>query len=370
MKVGILSMQRVVNYGSFLQAYALKETLISLGHEVYFIDIKPNIKITYSTPTNMKDMIAFFVKRLDRNIIKRVKHFFFYEKRNVLFHNEFFPVLGLSNELSYRSNYDAVVIGSDEVFNCIQKSPWGFAKTLFGEGLDTNNIITYAASCGHTTLEGLEQYGIREEVQNAMGNLKTISVRDANTKKFAEDMTGKVIYEHLDPTLIYDFGDLVPDSVPEKNYILVYAYDGRINEKDTIGIIKDFAKKERKKVISVGVYQSWCDKNILCTPFELLGYFKYADYIVTDTFHGTVFSIKYNKQFVTIIRESNKEKLTDLLKRLNLKDRIVETPIDIIKKAQEIINYQSTNEIIIINVQNTIKYLNKYLQVEESGEMG
>ncbi len=363
MKVGILSMQRVVNYGSFLQAYAMKKVLQKLSCDCYFIDIKPGRKLIGKDPftSEKKDRIIFILKRIDRHIWKRFKHKLFAKSRTNKFYDEFFPYLGLSKEPSYRSNYDAIVIGSDEVFNCIQKSPWGLAKTLFGEGLDSDNIITYAASCGYTTLERLDQYGIREEVKNAMSNLKTVSVRDANSKQFVEKITGKVIYEHLDPTLIYDFGDLVPESVPEKNYILVYAYDGRINEKDTIAIIKDFAKKEKKIVISAGVYQSWSDKNILCTPFELLGYFKYADYIVTDTFHGTVFSIKYNKKFVAIIRDSNKQKLRYLLEKLNLANQEVDDINNLVSILKRQPNYSDTNSIIVKETINAIEYLKQNL---------
>lgn len=359
MKIGILSMQRVVNYGSFLQAYAMKGIVEALGHDCYFIDIKQGKKIVSEDifGGERKSKIVFVLERLDRYIFKRIKHKMFVKSRTTRFNNEFFPVLGMGQKHDFNSVYDTVIIGSDEVFNCTQKSPWGLAKTLLGGGLDSGNIITYAASCGHTTLEKLEKYNIREEVKNAMSNLRAISVRDANTKQFAEKMTDKVIYEHLDPTFIYDFGDLVPNSVPEKNYILVYAYDNRMSEKETIATIKNFAKEENKKIISVGFYQNWCDKNILCNPFELLAYFKYADYVVTDTFHGTVFSIKYNKQFATIVRDSNKQKLRHLLKKFDLKNQEVSDKNDLISILKQYPNYVDINCIIGGETISAIEFL-------------
>ncbi len=270
-------------------------------------------------------------------------------------------MLGLGQELSYKSDYDAIVIGSDEVFNCTQNSNWGFAKTLLGEGLDSDIIISYATSCGHATIDKVNKLGINGEVTNAMENFKALSVRDKNTKNFVKEFTNKPTYEHIDPTLIYDFDGLVPENIPEDNYILVYAYDGRISEKETIKEIRKFAKEENKTVISVGLYQSWCDKQILCTPFELLSYFKNADYIVTDIFHGTVFSIKYNKQFVTIIRESNKQKLGDLLARFDLMERAVEYPIQIPMKLINEINYNEANLKIRNYKKAAFDYFNKYL---------
>ena len=362
MKIGILSMQRVVNYGSFLQAYAMKEILKNLGHECYFIDIKAGRKINNEDVIHKQEnKIKFILKRLDSHIIKRIKHKSFSRLRINRFHNEFFPILGIGKETSYKSNYDAIVIGSDEVFNCTQDAKWGFAKTLLGEGLNSDNIISYAASCGNTTIEKVSKLGIDADVENAMKYFQAISVRDKNTKKFAEKFTGKSVYEHIDPTLIYDFGELVPKNVPEKNYILIYAYDGRISDKETIKKIREFAKNENKQVVSVGLYQSWCDKQILCTPFELLSYFKNADYIVTDTFHGSVFSIKYNKQFVTIVRESNKQKMTDLLERFRLTDRLMEIPNQISNKLFEAIDYKYTNSEIEKYQKSATEYLNKYL---------
>ena len=113
-------------------------------------------------------------------------------------------------------------------------------------------------------------------------------------------------------------------------------------------------------LISAGLYQL-CDKQILCTPFELLSYFKNADYIATDTFHGSVFSIKYNKQFVTIVRESNKQKMTDLLERFRLTDRLIETPNQISNKLFEAIDYKYTNSEIEKYQKSATEYLNKYL---------
>jgi hypothetical protein len=365
MKVGILSMQRVINYGSFLQSYALKETLNSLGHQCFFIDIKPGRQINEDND-QIKKLNLFTASVFGKYFFKRVRRHFFCKNRTKKFNNEFFPVLGIKTDLRYDSNYDAVVIGSDEVFNCTQKSSWGFAKTLFGEGLDSDNIITYAASCGHTTLENIIQYGIKEEIQVAMSNLNAISVRDDNTKRFSKKLTNKEIHEHIDPTLIYNFGDLVPQTVTEKDFILVYAYDDRINDKKTIKKIREFAKKEKKRLLSVGVYQSWCDMQILPSPFELLSYFKNADYVVTDTFHGSVLSIKYNKQFATIIRESNEQKLRYLLKKFNLVNQEVTdvNNLEIILKQKP--DYKAVNAIIKIETECAIKYLKENLKRQKN----
>lgn len=133
----------------------------------------------------------------------------------------------------------------------------------------------------------------------------------------------KKIERHLDPVFIYPFKEEIIEPA-EKDYIIVYGYDERIHEDGIIEGVKRIAKKFNKKIISIGGYQRWCDENIAPSPFEVLGYFKNADFIVTDTFHGTVFSIKYQKKFATVVRSQNKQKLLDLLDFFGLKDRIVD----------------------------------------------
>ena len=74
---------------------------------------------------------------------------------------------------------------------------------------------------------------------------------------------------------------------------------------------------------------AFTDEYIFANPFELLAYIKNASYVVTDSFHGTVFAIKYQVPFAVFIRDSNKEKITDLLEKYNLNNRIVSSIKDL-----------------------------------------
>lgn len=90
-----------------------------------------------------------------------------------------------------------------------------------------------------------------------------------------------------------------------------------------IQAIKKFARKHKLKIIALEGVQNWCDDYIVADPFRMLDYFYYAEYVVTDTFHGTIFSIINRKKFATIIRITNKNKLEDLMDTLNISERIV-----------------------------------------------
>ena len=87
--------------------------------------------------------------------------------------------------------------------------------------------------------------------------------------------------------------------------------------------IRAFARKHGKKLVSIGFYFPWCDETVIPDPFEVLGYIRQADYVVTDTFHGSVMSLKFNRPFAAIVRSSNRQKMTSLLSQFRLDNRIV-----------------------------------------------
>lgn len=352
MKIGIMSMQRIKNYGSFLQAYGLKMTLESFGHEVIFVDYKVEKPIV---ACEQKSIIYKIVRK-----IYRVLRYKVLKKENLssLFDQKYFSLISLSNQRTYRAKVDVLVIGSDEVFNCLQSNPdVGYSKELFGKDNNAQKVISYAASFGHTTLMGLRKYGIESEVGQLLSLFSSISVRDNNSFDVVKALTGKLPVINVDPVFIFDFGKFIPQRPDLDNYILVYAYGNRIDSEVEIKAIKQFARKHNKKLISIGVHQKWTDVKLEADPFELLGYVKGADYIITDTFHGTIYSIKYNIPFITIIRESNKQKLSDLLQRFSVVDRELKD----VSKLEEIlmkpIDFEKVNRIIDVERENSIKYL-------------
>lgn len=362
MKIGILSMQRVVNYGSFLQAYGLKSIVESIEDcKVEFIDVKR------TTEMSVKEQlveVAPWLTEINRLIgkIKKNNLYLYKRKKDDLFRNQLYGQLGMERELSYKEDYDKVIIGSDEVFNCTQEdSEWFLSMQLFGEGYHCD-VLSYAASFGYTTMERLRNYKVDKLVKKNLKSLESISVRDKNSYSIVKDLTGIEPEEHLDPVLIYDYEKEMKYEVKEENYILIYAYDGRIKDDNVINSIREFAKKNNLNTISIGGYQEWCNLNLVVHPFELLEYVKKASYVVTDTFHGTIYSIKFNKQFATIVKEKNKQKLTDLLAKFKLQDRIVDDYEQLQEKLLMNSDFKYVNEKIAIERARTREYLEKNLR--------
>lgn len=363
MKVGILSMHRVINYGSFLQAYALKQLLIKDGaDEVSFIDIKPGRELEGYELRSQR----FHVKRLlkafwPRNIYIRIvnKPQLKITQKNI---QDYFYLLGIDEHID--TKYDLAVIGSDEVFNCCQKSPWGYTLQLYGDIPNAYHVISYAGSFGHTTIEQLEKRAIDKEIGRTMQKMYAISVRDDNSYNIVKRITGIEPQMHLDPVLAYGYQGEIEYAIPpaEKEYIIIYSYPGRIKKTKEIRAIRDFAKKAKKKLYSF-TYYSWCDKTISpSSPLDVLRWFKGADYVITETFHGTIFSVITHRQFVTIIRPSNSNKLKSLLGTLDLTERGILTPNSLETIITKKINYEVVENAINKHRKETHDYLSKALQ--------
>lgn len=256
---------------------------------------------------------------VDSSIINKIK--FFNHKRT--YGKRFYPLLGISDELNHNTDVDVLVIGSDEVFNCIQANTnVGYSRDLFGHNLKAKKVISYAGSFGNTTMRKIKDYQVEKDLKKDFLGFHAVSVRDKNSFEIVKRLgVDKPIF-NVDPVLAYDFMSLEPN-IPEsrlynKKYMIVYGYSGRITKGEN-EILRKYAREKDLKILCFGGVQGCCDEFIDCTPFELLAYFRDAEIIITDTFHGTIFSIINNRPFATIIRKSagtnygNEEKLSYLL---------------------------------------------------------
>lgn len=364
-KVGIMSMQRIFNYGSFLQAYGLKKILEELGVQVEFVDFhveQPLIR------NNKEKKFLFFEKLMDvfrtKASLKQKFQFILYKLK---FKKKYLKRLGVKTKKNFTPKLDVLIIGSDEVFNCVQSNPnVGYSKELFGYSNNAKKLISYASSFGNTTLKKLEKFKIKNEISELLKDFDSLSIRDSNSEKIITSLIGIRPVCNLDPVLVYDFINKCEISKikNKKKYMILYAYSGRISEKEGEWI-KRFAREKNLQIYAIGGIQNCADKFINCSPLEVIAYFNDAEYVVTDTFHGTIFSVITHRKFISLIRKSNgdsygnEEKLTDLLKRIKLSKRMIydiNTSSEIL--AQHI-DYETVDEIIENERKKTLMYLEK-----------
>lgn len=366
-KAGILSMQRIYNYGSFLQAYALKKMLEELGCDVEFVDYHPGKCLVDLKQKNglMRKLSKSIEVLMIQAPLKEKISFIKYKKN---FGMKYHSYLGIDSQYNYNPKLDILVIGSDEVFNCVQDNPnVGYTAELFGVGNQAGTVISYAASFGNTTMERLKQYGVEKEVAEWLKSFNTISVRDNNSYDIVKELTGKEPELHLDPVLMYDYMKKCPavsKQVDDSDYLILYGYTGRFN-KEECSIIREYAVVKKLKILCIGGVQHCCDKFVDCSPFEVFSYFKNAYAVITDTFHGTIISIITQQRFATFVRSSgygNAEKVSDLLKRLNLEEQIVFDVEELGKIVEKKIDYLSVNHIIENERKRAYQYLNNMLK--------
>lgn len=362
MKICILSMQKVNNYGSILQAYSLKKILENMGNEVSFINIEPRNEedaligekdiVSYSTEI---ERTLKFNKYIVNKLILKIKEYFLHKR-----FDEFRKIYLGINGKEDSGKYDLCVIGSDEVFNCLQKAPWGFSSQLLGNVTQANCVITYAACCGATTYERIPE-SIKSIIISALRNNKAISVRDRNTKEFVEKCIGITPYINLDPVAVGDFSKEIKEhssvvkKIP-KRYCVIYLYQNRIKNEDDIKYLKKFCKTNNLSILAIGETQKWISNHLFVNPFEALAIFQHAEFIITDTFHGTLFGAKYAKKMAVLIRESNKNKLGDLVDRLSLNTHVVKELKDIEKIYKIDLNRQFIDNLLMCERKKTIDY--------------
>ena len=370
-KVGIMSMQRIANYGSFLQAYALKQFIEGLGHKVEFVDYHIGSPVIKDNADNRNKYVRKIEKGLETFRYKApLSHKLAFIQYKQSFGRKYMPLLGVTDEMNYTPELDCLVIGSDEVFNCIQtNSNVGYSPELFGKDNRAKKLITYAASFGNTTIEKLVKYEKKDEVGELLSKFNVLSARDMNTGKIIERLTGRTPVYHLDPVLVYDYMNCcnqIPDIKPTERYLILYAYSGRISDKEADWIAA-YAKRKKLKVYAIGGIQKCADRFIDCSPFEVLAYFKNAEEIITDTFHGSIFSVITHRRFTTLVRKSvgnsygNEEKLSDLLKRLDLADRMTTKVEDTENINDQKIDYTKVVELLKVQRKVAKEYLRRNL---------
>ena len=312
---GILTFHRTHNFGAFLQAYAMAKTLAEAGYTPQLIDYQEKTHwLNESWPVIRK------FRRPIRLIDFLRKHRAFGKTLSSL---SLTPYTRRPADL-LELHIPRVVVGSDIVWNYLIH---GCESPFFG-AVSADRLISYAPSFGWASLSDPPPRKLAE----CLNRFDAISVRDDNSQQIVKSLTGRDAPIVLDPTFLHDCnGDekRPQESVLEKPYMLVYAFD---MTEEMAAQIRGFADAHDLTVIGVGyrLAKSPCDRMLMgLSPFEFLWAVKHAAYIFTNTFHGSIFSIKYAKAFGVSMGPSVQPKLEPLLHRLGLMSRTLTSDTDL-----------------------------------------
>lgn len=326
MKIGILTFHHGANYGAVLQTYALWKTIKNDGHDVEIIDYRPEEIEKYYWPWSKMTIIPPMGKRIlqlsdyrFQRFLKFLRFRYFLRTKIKLSKHKFTNKEDLKK---MKIPYEMVIVGSDQVW-CIDNPFRGFDSSYFLDFFDQKSTckkVSYAASFGPTTSLGVHEQFIIELLQQ----FNSISVRDSNSLRIIQDECKRDAEIVLDPTFLIDEYDtfLIPPKVKEK-YLLIYNQgDLTLEQKE---FIKKIADLKQLAIISIGRGPQKIERYVFpfISPQEWVGYFKNASYVITNTYHGTIFSIIFGRDFSVLFSQEKTNKTLDLLNNLGLNERIL-----------------------------------------------
>ena len=310
-RVGVLTFHRCYNYGSYWQAHCMVEGLRGMGHRAELLDHHCEIVQRAEVRCLFQPALPERTTRGDLPAYKRKGRAF----------ERSFATLPLSQRFGLHTPgdagaYDAIVVGSDEVWNF--QHPWyGYKSTFFGEGLNTDRLVAYAASFGnHDAAHGIEGWWA-----SRLQRFSAISVRDANSRALVTEALPGEPALVLDPCL--QFADAIPRTPADEAapYLLLY---GHGFPDWLVTALARWRARTGVRVISVGYRNAVADEQRLdAGPAEFAALMAGAAGVVTNFFHGCVFALVNDKPFVTAPSPYRFNKVRDLTAALGASDRIL-----------------------------------------------
>lgn len=366
MKIGIIAFQNVANYGALLQLYALKYTLEKKGHSVNVINYKskmlpelenyakhivsPSNFLKVFHPVKVLHFIArYFIKAEKVKRINATKDFV----------NKYFSLSGICHSVEEMDDlsFDMIFCGSDQIWN---PHITGKLNVVYFGGNTSAVKIAYAASAGD--LDALKRN--KEDFDILLGKMDMVSVREENLRAY---IVNELKYNALtvcDPTLLLsreEYERILIKPIVKRPYVLVYSLG---SDPNLIKLAKRIAAQNDLDVYSiVGNNMFMCGFTPVYSagPMEFVGWFADASYVVTDSFHGTAFSIIFKKPFLVKRHPTRGSRMDTLLEMLNLRDRMFSDYASIDYNDKLTISYLEVEPLLKAYIGKSLEFINSAL---------
>lgn len=357
MKIGIMTFHNVTNYGAVLQCYAFQKKLQHMGYDAEVIDyqnlyFKKFYSPFYIEKRNIRK-ICYMLYAWPQKMIKNHKFRAFVKKYIKTSDNSY----DRTNIHCADTQYDICFTGSDQVWNL------GLTdgdKSYLLDFVKNGKRVSYAASFGFEKMpETLADTYVKE-----LKAYDCISVREESGQKIVSQLMGRESTVQIDPVFLLNkkqWSELIKEvsNGREQNYICVY----RINKSDCYKVAQNLRKETGLPVIVINGDKT-CPGNFrrkqYCSPIDFLQLISNAKYVVTDSFHGTSFSILLNKQFIVCLdqrKDNRNTRLTNVLKMFNLDNRIQSEDVVTTEDFCQI-DYDVVNDLIEKKRAEAEQYLN------------
>lgn len=331
-KLGIITFHSAENYGAFLQVYAMQNVLNKYKNkfDIEVVDYRPdyitddykiNFKI-FCENTLIKNLKSLVINSimLPNKIIKKYK---FHQCLKLLKLSK--KMYKTEDDFKFSEDYDVIILGSDQIWN--PAITMGIDKIYFGQGFkNVKKIIGYAVSLG------IIDYSEKDIdlMKKYIPCIDDIGLRESNSIGILENICSRKYEYVMDPTLLVDnnLWKSFYKNIRFDKYVLVYQLEQ--NDK----IMEDayrIAKENNLKIVSFGepglrnFYKDKKINSISCAgPKEFLGAIKNAEIVLTNSYHGTCFSIIFNTVFFTYAHSKTSSRMVDLSKILGFEERIID----------------------------------------------
>lgn len=351
MKIGIITLPLHTNYGGILQAYALQRVLQDMGHDVVLLDSYPQYPTLKPFPLQQ----MFYLKRLLMKVVAPHKAIpLFYEKEAMVRYQkkehirQFYRQhvrnvpFGVGEALN-SSDFDALIVGSDQVWRPMYSPNIFDAYLSFAQDWSHVKRIAYAASFGTAEWEYSEEQ--TSECRRLVQMFDAVSVREESGVTLCKEHLGVDASWVLDPTLLVDtrhYMEHIAKANAEYPSPMCFGYIlDASEEKDAI-----FHHIATTRGLQMSSFQNVDDSDNGAAPSveSWLNSFQDAEFVFTDSFHGCVFSIIFNKPFV-VYGNVNRgmARFHSLLSMLGLENRLVATPEDAANVACQPIDWDAVN---------------------------
>lgn len=363
MKIDIITLHRVRNYGSSLQTLATQNYLVKKGCQAEIIDYYPERYTSLGLLKRLKNKSEKLARNPALLFGARCVISVSYVKKKLVFDSFLKKYIKMTPK-TYRTEKellenvpeaDAYCTGSDQVWN----SYWneGVDRPLYLSFVPESAYkFSYAASIGTSKLSDEE----KSQVAPLLREYRHITVRENNGVDILSDAGISGTSQMLDPTLLFkadEWNKYTSDKFKNKKYVVTYNlhHDKKIDE-----YAAKIAAKNNLKVFNISYNfhdiirkgkLKWCP-----TVGEYLGLIRDAQYVVTDSFHATVFSLLFHTNFMVIYPEKASSRLRSILKLTGLDERGCDTMPDT-ALADRKIDFSETDAVLARERKNTDKYI-------------
>lgn len=365
-KVGIVSCYFKHNYGSMLQAYATQKILDDMNIENETINIDKNIDFSNGKKKYymgqvlnfqfIKSKLGMIKLKLDKKINKNLgKNISIRDKKYEEFRKTFrltepYKTYAELNEKAEK-DYSSVIVGSDQLWLPVNVVADYYTLNWVPEDI---NKISFSTSFGVSIIP--EKY--KEAYKKFLNRINYLSTREVAGQKIIKELTGRDATLVCDPTLLFNKDEWMSiqkeEPIIKGKYIFCYFLGKNIEHRKFAERLKE---KTGYKIVSLNhadEYVKYSDVFADETPYdvgpaEFLNMIRNAEYVCTDSFHGTVFSLINNVKFFTFRRYSNKSKVStnsridSLLGIVNLKERLINGDEDVEKEIEKKIDFENVN---------------------------